>query len=52
MAMTEIFGHLELLDDTGDIEFIETNQAVRWTGTENYKRVLDGLGAEADNRIW
>ena len=49
LALTEVMSHVELLADTGDVAVIGDLGAggtVRWNGTENFPKFIEGLGAE------
>jgi glyoxylase-like metal-dependent hydrolase (beta-lactamase superfamily II) len=43
-ALSEVVAHVELLQDTGDLEVTEGGR-LRCTGSENYKRLVDELTA-------
>ena len=44
MALTEVISHIEFFQEVGDVEMVGKNGAqVRWTGTENYGRVIEEL---------
>ena len=42
MALSEIVAHIELLEDTGDIEVWE-DMRMRSTGSENYRELVAGM---------
>lgn len=42
MALSEVVAHIELLQDTGDLEVAE-DRRLRWTGTENYRQFIHEL---------
>ena len=49
LALTEVMSHVELLADAGDVAVIGDLGAggtVRWNGTENFPKFIEGLGAE------
>ena len=44
MALSEVTSHIEFLQEVGDVEMVGKNESqVRWTGTENYGRVIEEL---------
>ena len=44
MALSEVLSHIEFLQEVGDVEMVGKNETqVRWTGTENYGRVVEEL---------
>ena len=42
MALSEIVAHIELLEETGDLE-VADGQSLRWTGSENHKQFIHDL---------
>ena len=44
MALTEVISHIEFFQEVGDVEMVGKNGTqVRWTGAENYGRVIEEL---------
>ena len=44
MALSEVVSHIELLQEAGDVEMVgENKNQVRWTGSENFGRVIEEL---------
>ena len=44
MALSEVISHVEFLQEVGDIEMVgKDGTHVRWTGSENYGRVIEEL---------
>ena len=44
MGMTELLCHIELLQDTGDVDLVERERKVLWKGTTNFVRFFSELG--------
>ena len=44
-ALTEVISHIELLEEAGDLSTVSAEEGtlVRWNGTENFPRFIDGL---------